>query len=320
MQTKFAARLMAFAPVCAMALCALTGCDNERQRTTESSRPMGSAPPTSLSHASEADIAADEGLAHGLYDQPGAGQPAHQPQDRRSAPDPASQRGSTWSIVLGTFSGDGHEQSAENMLGTLPHIDGRLRNSRIEQTRRGSMVVYGRFDGPDDPQAQRTLEQIKQIEMRGQPVFGRAFLTRVGSGSAHRSRHALMNVRERYPNVDPLYTLQVAVWGDFESGQLSPDRIREEAESYARQLRTEGFDAFVHHDDQQRISIVTVGLFDENALDPETGIMSRELRQLRERFSVHMVNGEPFEEPVDSRRPGRGTQPQRPPLVMVPMR
>ena len=32
---------------------------------------------------------------------------------------------------------------------------------------------------------------------------------------------SLRAARRRFPGVDPLYTLQVAVWGDFESGELS---------------------------------------------------------------------------------------------------
>ena len=58
-------------------------------------------------------------------------------------------------------------------------------------------------------------------------MFPRAILSRIDLRSARQALHphSLHSVRRRYPSVDPLYTLEVAIWGDFESGELAPSDI-----------------------------------------------------------------------------------------------
>lgn len=227
--------------------------------------------------------------------------------------------GPIWSIILGTYTGPGHAASARRMLSELPRVSPVLTSARVHQTDDGSMVVYGRYDGPDDERAQDDLREIKSIKINDRPVFPRAFLSRISSGADARSPYALMNVRRQYPNTDPLYTLQVAVWGDFGSGQLPREEIRRQAEAYVLELRAQGHEAYVHHSKAQTLSIVTIGLFDHRAFDAKAGIDSPELRRVKEQFPVHLVNGEELNEPIDPRRPAAGTRVQTPRLVKVPL-
>jgi hypothetical protein len=64
--------------------------------------------------------------------------------------------------------------------------------------------------------------------------------------------------------------------------------------------------------------MVTVGLFDKTALDPQSGLYSYEVEQLLRRFPEHLVNGEPLMEPLDFKHPQLGTRLQKPRLVLVP--
>ena len=226
----------------------------------------------------------------------------------------------TWTIVLVTFSAPGHPGAAARTVGQLPAIDPRLGAARVHTTSSGSMVVYGSYGGPGEPEAQADLEWIKSITVNDAAAFPRAMLTRIRprAALAHSDPFDLMSVRRRFPHVDPLYTLEVAVWGDFESGQLTLDQIHAHAERYARELRAQGFDAYYYHDDDKRLSTVTVGLFDRTAIDPRSGFYSAPVERLLRLFPAHLVNGEPLREPLDSRRPSRGTRVQRPMLVHVP--
>ena len=74
----------------------------------------------------------------------------------------------------------------------------------------------------------------------------------------------------------------------------------------------------MHHDDDLRLSMVTVGLFDHTAVDAESGLFAPEVDALLRKFPAHLVNGEPLRELLDRRRPGLGTRVQAPRLVLVP--
>jgi hypothetical protein len=246
-----------------------------------------------------------------------SGQPARAGADRVP---PDEGRSSFWTVLLGTYTDEGHEAAAANMVRSCATIDARLGAARVHTTGKGSMVIYGGWDDPQSPAAQAALAWIKGIELRERPVFPRAMLTRINLRHAQRQFKPaeLMSVRLRYPRIDPLYTLQVAVWGDFGSGQLSLEEIRRRAEAYTRELRGRGFEAYFHHDDDQRLSMVTVGLFDHTAIDPESGLYSEEVERSLREFPEHLVNGEPLFEPTGSGRPDLGRRVQKPRLVLVP--
>ena len=225
-----------------------------------------------------------------------------------------------WTLVLQTFSQTGHRQHAATMVQELRTAVPQLAGARVHTTSSGSMVIYGNYESAQDPAAQRDKKAIKKITIRDRPAFPRAMLTRIrlqpSPGAMH--PHELMSVRQRHPKINPLYTLQVAVWGDFESGKLTLAQIRQKAEAYATELRVQSFEAYFHHDDDQRLSMVTIGVLDRRAIDPQTGFFSPEVEALIRRFPVHLVNGEPLMEIKNRRDPRRSRQPQTPRLVEVP--
>lgn len=229
---------------------------------------------------------------------------------------------SFWTIVLRTFTQVGHQQAAATMAESCAQINPQLGAARPHTTSKGSMVIYGAFDDSQSPDAQKELEWVKGLAIRGRPVFPRAMLTRIDvrKASGQYRVNELMSVRRQYPNVKPLYSLQVAVWGDFESGKLSEQEIQSQAEAYVRKLRAAGYDAYFHHDVDKKLSSVTVGLFNHTAVDAQAGIYSPEVDQLMRKFPQHLVNGEPLLEPLDSKRPELGTRVQTPRLVLVPER
>ncbi|UCD74695.1 MAG: hypothetical protein JSV91_13015 [Phycisphaerales bacterium] len=229
--------------------------------------------------------------------------------------------GPVWTIVLETFATGDHLAAAQRMLRQLPAIDPLLAEARVHRAAEASMVVFGSYPAPDDPAAQYDLKTIKSITIGDRPVFARAMLSRVRPHAAQRQLKPfeLITARQRYPNVDPLYTLDVAIWGtNFESGDLSLQQVQSEAEAYARRLRTQGIDAYFHHDPDRGLSTVTVGLFDHRAIDAASGLYHPDVEAFLARFPARLVNGEPLQVYIDPQRPDLGTEPQRPRLVLVP--
>lgn len=229
--------------------------------------------------------------------------------------------GTAWSVNLKTFATGDHRTAAKRMLGQLPSIDPELARARIHTTPTRTMVVFGSYESAEDPSAQAGLKRIKSITMQGRPVFSRAMLVPINLDAAtgNFKNFELLGVRLRLPEVDPLYTLDIAVWGtNFESGDLAMSQIQEQAESYARQLRARGVEAYFHHTPQRGLSTVTVGLFNHRAIDAQSGILSTEVRRLIEEYSPRLVNGKPQENFIDPQQPNLGTRAEQPRLVLVP--
>lgn len=238
-----------------------------------------------------------------------------------TAPDGvAGRRRAYWGIVLRSFSAADHQEAAATMVRSCAQIDPRLGRAHVHATGKGSVVVYGIYEQSDSPAAQRDLAWIKEIELNGRPVFARAILSRltVGPDPDRMNPLALMSVRHRFPNIHPLYTLQVAVWGDFGAGKMSEEELRRRGANDAQRLRNEGHDAYFHYDDNTGLCMVTVGLFDETAIDAQSGLFSPEVEAEMRKFPVNLVNGEPLQETIDSRRPHLGTRVQASQLVLVP--
>ncbi len=241
-------------------------------------------------------------------------------RDRGSAGSTAG-AATVWTIVLATFpSESGARAAADNMMRQLQTLAPDLGELWVHSTGRGAMVVSGRYDGAGNPDAQAALHRIKAVQIQGQPAFARAMLTRVKVRPLGPGMHpfSLMSVRLRYPNLDPLYTLEVGIWGDFESGQLTIKQIHAEAEAQTRELRNRGFEAYFYHDDDKRLSVVSVGVFDHTAIDPRSGMYGPRLQSLMDKFPAHLVNGETLLEPIDGRDASRGTRVQRPMPVLIP--
>ncbi len=110
--------------------------------------------------------------------------------------------------------------------------------------------------------------------------------------------------------------MEVAVWSDFGSGEVSIDEIRKKAEAFTKQLRAQGQQAFYFHDDDKGMSIVTIGVFGEDAYNPQSMLYSDAVEAVRKKFPNLLVNGEELRRLT---RPGSTeTTPERTLLVEVP--
>jgi hypothetical protein len=232
-----------------------------------------------------------------------------------------------WTIVIATIAGERatQPQLAREALQQIRELSPELASARMISTRSGVIIGYGAYADVRDPQAQKDLERIKAITVRGAKPFATAAISRTPTDSLAKVKlhqHDLRTARLIYPNVDPLYTLQVGVWSDFDSGQMSPAQVRSNAEKQAAELRVKGHDAYFYHDDDKVISIVTVGLFDKSALAMDkqlnTPVLSEEVGMLLRKFPAHLVNGTTMEEPISRNKPSMGTRVQTCKLVLVP--
>lgn len=311
----------------AICACILAGCDNGRPGRSGLESPRNTAvdqaiAPQGSQDAREPTDWGDDWLGPDRTRTDGAGGAggAGGAIETRTARARPGRPTTFWTLVLQTFSQTGHRQHAATMVQELRRAVPQLAGARVHTISSGSMVIYGNYESAQDPAAQRDKEAIKKITIRDRQAFPRAMLTRIRlqppPGAMH--PYELMSARQRHPNINPLYTLQVAVWGDFESGKLTLAQIHQKAEAYATELRVQSFEAYFHHDDDQRLSVVTIGVFDRRATDPQTGFFSPEVEALIHRFPVHLVNGEPLMEIKNRRDPRRSRQPQTPRLVEVP--
>lgn len=245
--------------------------------------------------------------------------------DGQKAPQP--EPSSTWSLVLGTFTGADHKASAERMLDNLRTIAPEAAaGARVHTTAKGSMVVFGRYTGRDDPNAVADEQRLKRLTHQNRKVFNRLILTRLDlrltEGQLH--PHDLLSARRAHPKVDPLYTLDVAIWmANEDPAHKAGDRLmyeeaKRQAEAHAAKLRAQGYEAYFYHDQANKRSIVTVGLFDRTAINSTSGLYSSRVTDLVKKFPARLANGEPAFEFIDKYFPKLGTKPQTPVLVLVP--
>jgi hypothetical protein len=246
----------------------------------------------------------------------GSGFTSSSNQSITSAPD-------QYAIVVATFTGDYHAQSAEatysTLLGQYPTIGRKL---TVRPRSRGSALTYGDYQGYDDARAKEDIAMLRKIPSpQGTPLFAQVMLMKFKVSRLKQDLHPhdLWTVRREYPTIVPIFTLEVAVWGDFESGQFPNEKRRAAAQGYAEQLRKKGFEAFFYHNDDAGLSSVTVGLFGHSAVDAETGFYSAEVDALLTRFPVRLVNGEEVLVYFDPSNPSLGSNVQPPALAEVPV-
>ncbi len=219
--------------------------------------------------------------------------------------------------MLQTFSQDDHAARAQSALKSIRSRWPQLEGAYVRQVGGGSAVLMGTFSGPADPRAKQQLEQVKQIvDGRARP-FALAMLTRFEANPGAMGQFDIRRARERFPNQNPLYSVQVAVWSDLGSGELSLAEVKQRAESYCKQLRTRGIEAYVFHDGGTKTSSVCVGVFGKDAYDPRSTLYSAEVEAVLRRFPKHLVNGEPLMLPYDKSDPSK-LRAQPPTLVEVP--
>lgn len=226
-------------------------------------------------------------------------------------------QGGRWGVLLLSFTGEEHLESAKAACRQLRQRYPLLKDSYVREKPNGSVVLVGRFHAVDDPAAKPLAKQVQALQDGDERPFARSFLTRVepakrGSSGALELRR----LREENPDVRELYSLEVAVWSDFGSGEISLEEIRRQAESHTKKLRAQGYLAFYQHDDDKRMSMVTVGAFGKDAYDAKTMVYSDEVEAIRKNFPKLLVNGEELLRPV--MRGSKEVTPERPILILVP--
>jgi hypothetical protein len=231
----------------------------------------------------------------------------------------ADDGGPAWSVLLGTFTGDDHAAAADAAKARLVARFPQVSDCFVRRVSRGSVLLVGRYSGPSDPAAQAKLKELKAIVVDGQRPFTGVMLTRTTTDAGPPGPHDLRRLRERHPQVKPLYTLQVAVWSTFGDAKVSRTEMRQSAEKFCKELRLKNIEAWVHHDDDTGTSSVLVGAFDSSAYDSKSTLFAPEVEQLMKRFPRHLVNGEEVLVPVDPRRPEGAKRPQGCRLVEVPL-
>jgi hypothetical protein len=229
--------------------------------------------------------------------------------------------GPKYAIVLGTFASDRHLELAQEFQGRLAMLFPEMESSiQLHPTTGGSLVIYGSYTGWNDERAKADVQKLQEITINGRQIFPQVIIAELKSprDPASIDDAELLSLRVRYPDIRVLYTLEIAMWGDFESGQMPPASRRRAAEQYARSLRERGVPAFYHHDETRDLSMVTVGVFDHRAIDGQTGLRSSQVDRFLLDFPQRRVNGEPVIDLYDPKQPEKGGRPQQPRIVEVP--
>lgn len=229
--------------------------------------------------------------------------------------------GPGFSIVLATFGGTSHREEAEQYRQRAAVLLPDMADSiRTHPSAGGSLVVCGRYTGWKDAGAKQDIKTLQELTINGVQVFPQAILTELSTPRDPNSidEAELVSLRFRYPDIRVLYTLEIAIWGDFESGQWPESTRRAAAERHARSLRQRGVPAFYHHDPAREMSMVTVGVFDHRAIDGQTGLRSPQVERFLMDFPERMVNGEQVIDLYDPSDPSKGGRPQEPRIVEVP--
>lgn len=233
--------------------------------------------------------------------------------DKQATPSPAE----SWVIVLAAFRGEGAQAQATAALNEARFSAG-LSDAFVEARGENVIVAYGRFTGPDAPEAADALQRIRSLTVAGVQPYAGAFLAppfTVKLGS--RPEHNLLTAKELYGK-DALYTLQIGAYGRDDLPNPTEDDLKEArraAEEAAAKLRQEGELAFYYHGPNR--SMVTIGVFNSDDFDPQTpGYQSRRLQEARKRFPHNLYNGAG----IKVTRPGRKPHLQPSRLVNIPDR
>jgi hypothetical protein len=239
------------------------------------------------------------------------------------SPTPRVAKQDQFAIVVATFTGDASRSSAVASMKVLSQQYPTLgRGLTVRDRSRGTALSFGNYTGYQDPLAKKDMGVLKAMTTpQGKPLFGQVLLLKFKQPRNWNNLHPhdLWSVRKQYPKIVPIFTLEVAVWGDFESGQFPIDRRHATAEQYASALRAKGFEAYFLHNDSGELSSVTVGLFGPDAVDPETGFYAPEVDALLSRFPEYLVNGHSIRVFFDPNNHSLGSSVQQPQLAEVPV-
>lgn len=218
-----------------------------------------------------------------------------------------------WTIVLAAFRGDEAAEAAQFALSRVVG-EGGLSDARIEQRGQAYLLTLGRFDGPEDPRAAAELERVRNTTIQGVEPFQQALLTPPEPPRGGTPQYDLRNV-DQFFGPGYAYTLQIGTYGRSDGQPPSEaDRAdaREAAEQAVAVLRAEGEQAFYYHG--PNFSNVTVGLFRESDVDPQTGMRSAPFYDLQAKFPYNLLNGAQRTVRIE----GGARQAQRSVLVRIP--
>lgn len=243
------------------------------------------------------------------------------------SPSDSGANSAIWTLVLATYTEGDHAATARDFVSQLRTIAPQIQGARVHTTAKGSMVIYGSYTGRDDPKAETDQQQLKALTYQNRKLFDKVILTRLDLRLTNGplQPHDLLAARRAHPKVDPLYTLDVAIWiANVDPKTEAKDRLsyedaKRKAQAYCEKLRAQNFDAWFYNDDENRRAMVTVGLFDRRAINATSGLYNDEVEAMIKKFPVRLVNGEPLLEFKDKFNPKGGTKPQLPKLVLVPM-
>ena len=289
----------------------------EKSLTTTSTSTSTSSPSNGLDLVDPADDAFGDMPAAKSGAKRGAGAPATAAATGSTASSSGKGR---WSVMIATFSQEDHAERAAAFRTQLVREYPELSSATVRRVGKGSAIVLGRFEAPDDKAAQTELKRVKALERNGQKPFAGVMLMRVATDDASATLKPtdIRNLRSKFPSVRPLFSLQVAAWSTFGEKGSDYAPMRTAAERYCAELRAKGHEAWFHHDEDSETSIVAVGHFDRRAYDARTTLFSPEVEDLMREFPAHLLNGEPLLVPVDASNPKGKTKPQPCRLVEVP--
>ena len=228
--------------------------------------------------------------------------------------DPAGRR-DAWSIVLAAFSGEDQQRDAELVLAAVGDIG--LAGANLETRRDNTVLTFGAYEDPDDPEAARDLRRIRQITLDGRTPFAGAFLAppTAEAGTGRTPEYDLRYAKALH-NPGALDTPEIAVYARADRRRPRRDgleQFRAAAEEAVRSLRAEGEPAFFYHGPNR--SSVTLGLFNGDDHDPETPqFESTRLRMSRDRHPTLLLNGAGLRETV---RTSSGTATRLKPTYLV---
>ncbi len=208
-----------------------------------------------------------------------------------------------WTIVIVAFRGDEADQLSKLALHKV-QTEGNLPEAFLERRGEAIVVAYGQYESGDSPRGVAELKRIQSMEVNGKTPFHDALLAPPANGSnlGGMPQINLVQAKALYGE-HALYTLQVAVYGRQDLLRPTEDDLKEarrDAERAAMKLRQEGEQAFYYHG--PRMSMVTIGVFDEEDFDPQAPTaQSSRLRDARRRFPNNLYNGAG----IKVRRPGQ---------------
>jgi hypothetical protein len=192
----------------------------------------------------------------------------------------------SWTIMLESVSGGNHAARAQQRRDVIIGLLGRDDVS-VRVGDEGSAIVLGSYTGPGDRRVAQDLEAVHSLNQGGQRPFARAFLVPPRAPEGERPELNLANHRVDMAGRAVAYSLQVAV---FPLDDRRPERSRRAAESFAAELRRAGDQAFYYH--APTTSVVTIGLFREDAYDARTRRLSPQVVSLQRRYRFVLLNGE----------------------------